>query len=185
MGASSDAELLMRFRRGDDRALGLLLERYERPLFLFLLGTLRDHHRAEDVLQDTFVEALKDLDRVDPAHLRGWLFTVAYHQAMLLRRRLAMQARRVPASDSNGAALLPDRQPDPVAQAISREEADACRSLLQRLPGPQREVIRQRLYEGRRFRDIAADMGCPLNTALARMHQGLQRLRMLQEARDE
>jgi RNA polymerase sigma-70 factor, ECF subfamily len=45
----------------------------------------------------------------------------------------------------------------------------------------QREVIRQRVYEGKRFREIAAALNCPLNTALSRMHEGLKRLRLLWE----
>jgi RNA polymerase sigma-70 factor (ECF subfamily) len=52
---------------------------------------------------------------------------------------------------------------------------------LEQLPAGQREVIRQRVYEGKRFREIAAALGCPLNTALARMHDGLKRLRLLWE----
>ena len=44
-----------------------------------------------------------------------------------------------------------------------------------------KEFIRQRVYEGKRFREIAADLHCPLNTALARMHEGLKRLRLLWE----
>ena len=43
------------------------------------------------------------------------------------------------------------------------------------------EVIRQRVYEGKRFREIAETLQCPLNTALARMHEGLKRLRLLWE----
>src|SRR5215813_8318877 len=89
----SDAELLARFRCGDDAALEHLLERYEAPLFQFLVGMLRDHHQAEDVLQETFVRALERLDGVDPEHLRGWLFTVAYHQALLARRRQKARQR--------------------------------------------------------------------------------------------
>ena len=50
---------------------------------------------------------------------------------------------------------------------------------MERLPAPQREVIRQRVFEGKRFHEIAAALGCPLNTALARMHEGLKRLRNL------
>ena len=41
------------------------------------------------------------------------------------------------------------------------------------------EVIRQRVYEGKKFREIAEALDCPLNTALARMHEGLKRLRLL------
>jgi RNA polymerase sigma-70 factor (ECF subfamily) len=57
--------------------------------------------------------------------------------------------------------------------------ADRCRELLSQLPEPQREVIRLHLFEGKRFREIAEHLGCPLNTALARMHQGLKKLRLL------
>src|SRR5207244_1301631 len=90
----ADATLLNRFRAGDAEALACLLERYEVPLFDLLLGMLRDRHRAEDALQETFVRALENLAGVDPAHLRGWLFTVAYHQAMLIRRRQQVRAER-------------------------------------------------------------------------------------------
>jgi RNA polymerase sigma-70 factor, ECF subfamily len=186
MGSFTDAELLSRVRRGDEQAFDALFERYEKPLFLFLLGIVRDYHRAEDALQETFVQALERLEGIDPGHLRGWLFTVAYHQGMLTRRKLASQQRHFPraAEDPDqvadaGAALIPRPQDDPALLAESHEEAQRCGELLRQLPESQQEVIRLRLYEGKRFRDIAADLGCPLNTALARMHQGLKKLRSL------
>ena len=55
--------------------------------------------------------------------------------------------------------------------------------LLDLLPGPQRAVIAARVFEGKKFREVAPHLGCPLNTALARMHEGLKRLRQLWEAR--
>jgi RNA polymerase sigma-70 factor, ECF subfamily len=172
----SDAELLERFHAGDALALETLFERYEEPLFHFLVGLLRDHHWAEDVLQETFVRALQRLDGVDPDHLRGWLFTVGYHQAMLARRRSKGRAT-VPGSDR-----LIDPNPIPALSAETADDARRLRELLDRLPAGQREVIRQRVYEGKRFKDIAAALGCPLNTALARMHEGLKKLRLLWEA---
>jgi RNA polymerase sigma-70 factor (ECF subfamily) len=175
---SSDGGLLARFRSGDERALDSLLARYEVPLFQFLFGILRNHHLAEDVLQETFVRALERLDGVDPDHLRGWLFTVAYHQAMLAKRR---QKNRPACGDVTQAELADDAEFDPQLQAQQREEASRLRDLLELLPAAQREVIRQRVYEGKRFREIAAALGCPLNTALARMHEGLKRLRLLWE----
>jgi RNA polymerase sigma-70 factor (ECF subfamily) len=172
-----DADLLSRFRDGDQRALEALLLRYEAPLFQFLLGMLRDRQQAEDALQETFVRALERLDGVDPDHLRGWLFTVAYHQAMLGKRRAKKDKATRP--------LLPDAatdgQPGPLRQAEQQDDARRLRELLEQLPSGQREVIRQRVYEGKRFREIAAALGCPLNTALARMHEGLKRLRLLWE----
>lgn len=184
MTEASDRELLEGFRAGDSHALEALFERYEAPVYQFLVGLLRDHHQAEDVLQETFVRALERLDGVDPDHLRGWLFTVAYHQAMLVRRKQKGRngLQRVISVDFVGDdERLPDPSPGPVREAERREEAEQIRALLEQLPPQQREVIRQRVYEGKRFREIAADMECPLNTALARMHEGLKRLRLLWE----
>ena len=119
MSDFSDATLLVRFQAGDEQALSALLGRYEGPLFQFLVGMLRDHHRAEDALQETFVRALERLDGVDPANLRGWLFTVAYHQAMLAKRRQKVRA----AGSLDASGPVPDRQPNPLQCALQQDEA--------------------------------------------------------------
>ena len=67
------------------------------------------------------------------------------------------------------------------------ETADDLRvvtELLAELPATQREVIRLRIFDNLRFREVAERVGCPLNTALARMHDGLKKLRALWEARN-
>ena len=177
MSSLSDAQLLTRFRSGDECALEALFERYEVPVFQFLLGMLRDHHLAEDALQETFVAALRGSDAADPEHFRGWLFTVAYRQAMLLKRR----GKKLPAPAPEPALVVADPAPCAAELAERQDEARRLRELLEQLPGPQRDVIRARIYEGMRFREIAEALGCPLNTALARMHDGLKRLRVLME----
>ena len=171
----SDRELLERFRAGDERALVHICARYEGPLFEFLVGLLRSHHQAEDALQETFVKALERLEGVGPDHLRGWLFTVAYHQAMLIRRR---QKNR-PAALEALLDTVVDPGPDPQRQAEQSDDARRLHELLDLLPTGQQDVIRQRVFEGKQFRDIATSLGCPTNTALSRMHEGLKRLRTL------
>lgn len=186
MTVVSDGELLARYRAGDECALETVFERYEAPVFQFLLGVLRNHHQAEDTLQETFVRALERLDGVDPDHWRGWLFTVAYQQAMLTKRR--QKARDKTGSRRGSAdsfARVADRADGPVYQAELRDEIRRIRALLQQLPAPQRDVILQRVYEGKRFREIADTLRCPVNTALARMHEGLKRLRILWKDVDE
>ncbi|MBA4064157.1 MAG: sigma-70 family RNA polymerase sigma factor [Isosphaera sp.] len=175
----SDAELLARFRGGDAAALEDLVARYEGPVFRFLFGVLRDHHAAEDALQETFVQAVRYADAVDGETFRGWLFTVAHRQAMLLKRR----ARRVPtqADELVLLGLVGDDGSD--ARAGRADDARAVRELLGLLPDSQRAVIAARVFEGKTFREVAAALGCPLNTALSRMHEGLKRLRLLWEAR--
>src|SRR6478672_10991296 len=97
----SDAELLARFRDGDSSALESLFLRYEGPVFRFLFGVLKDHHAAEDALQETFVQAIRHADAVAPESFRGWLFTVAYRQAVLIRRK----GKRLPAQADDGVLL--------------------------------------------------------------------------------
>lgn len=185
MAHLTDAELLGRFRAGDDRALETLFERHETPLYYFLLGMLHDSHQAEDTLQETFVRALERLEDVDPDHLRGWLFTVAYHQAMLHRRKEGVRKKRTLPSGptlqgaEDACAGAEDPLPGPFDLVQQADDARRVRELLDKLPPLQREVILQRIYDGKKFREIAEAMDCPLNTALARMHEGLKRLRLL------
>ncbi|MBN9118719.1 MAG: RNA polymerase sigma factor [Planctomycetes bacterium] len=176
---AADAELLARFRAGDAAALEPLFGRYEEPVFRFLFGVLRDHHAAEDALQETFVQAIRKADAVAPDTFRGWLFTIAYRQAMLLKRK----AKRLPAQ-ANDLALLELVGDEPADARLGvADDARHVRELLALLPDPQRAVISARVFDGLTFREVAAALGCPLNTALARMHDGLKRLRQLWEAR--
>jgi RNA polymerase sigma-70 factor (ECF subfamily) len=176
---SADAELLARFRAGDASALEPLFARYEEPVFRFLYGVLRDHHAAEDALQETFVQAIRKAEQVVPDTFRGWLFTVAYRQAMLQKRK----TRRLPAQ-ANDLALLELLGDEPADARIgAADDARHVRELLDLLPAAQRAVIAARVFDGLTFREVAAALGCPLNTALARMHDGLKKLRQLWEAR--
>ncbi|WP_033198421.1 RNA polymerase sigma factor [Gemmata obscuriglobus] len=177
--SDTDTDLLRRFQAGDSGALEALFARYEEPVFRFLIGVLKDHHAAEDALQETFVQALRNLDAVAADTFRGWLFTIAYRQAMLLKRK----AKRVP-TQADPLVLLGLVGDGPADQrADTADDARRVRELLTLLPGPQREVILARVLDGKTFREVAAALGCPLNTALARMHDGLKKLRQLWEAR--
>jgi RNA polymerase sigma-70 factor (ECF subfamily) len=177
---ATDAELLTRYRAGVSTALAELLDRYEGAVFRFLFGMLRDHHRAEDALQETFVQALRRVEMIEPATFRGWLFTVAHQQAVLQKRK----DRRVPTPADLPALLgLPAAGDGPEAEAARADAAVAVRGLLGLLPAPQQAVIRLRVFDGLRFREVADRLGCPLNTALARMHDGIKALRALWEER--
>ncbi len=175
----TDASLLARFRAGDTAALEPLFARYEEPVFRFLFGVLRDHHQAEDALQETFVQAIRKAEGVSPESFRGWLFTVAYRQAMLLKRK----ARRLPAQADDLALLQLVGDDSADARVGAADEARHVRELLDLLPASQRAVIAARVFEGKTFREVATALDCPLNTALARMHDGLKKLRQLWEAR--
>src|SRR5258708_6228098 len=92
MGRLTDQQLLDRFRMGDEYALEVIFERSEEKVFHFLMVNLRDHHQAEDALQETFIKALVGSESVIGERFRGWLFTVAYREAMLIKRKQKRRA---------------------------------------------------------------------------------------------
>lgn len=152
-----------------------LFGQYRDQLHQFLLGLLRNGAEAEDVLQEVFVRLVETWDSIEMGTVRGWLFTVAYHQALALRRRRKLHdsaleelwARPVWQADLAGSAD---------EQAMLDESSSAVRLAVQSLPQAQREVIERRMYRNQRFATIAAEMGCPLGTVLTRMRLALKKL---------
>ena len=62
----TDHELVADVRRGDERAFEALYERYQRRIYSFVLGMVKDHGRAEDVTQEVFVSALRRIRSPKP-----------------------------------------------------------------------------------------------------------------------
>ncbi len=139
----------------------------------FLLGVLRDAQLSADVLQRTFVKLVQRGHETREETRKAWLFRVAYHEAMAIRRREGVGERilRRVAWHTNGAAGPAD---EPV---IRFESVAAVREALEQLPPEQRQVVRMRIYEEKTFASIAKELRIPLGTALARMRSALTRLR--------
>src|ERR671911_767623 len=84
----SDHDLVRRVRRGDDRAFELLYERYQRRIFAFVLGMVKDHGRAEDITQEVFVSALRRMRETEqPLAFKPWLYQIAKNSCIDAFRR--------------------------------------------------------------------------------------------------
>jgi RNA polymerase sigma factor (sigma-70 family) len=139
----------------------------------FVLGVVRDPEAAGDVLQATFAKAIELGHTARSGSLKGWLFRVAYHEALTLRRR---QATR----DQAHRRLAPLRQraeERPEAGLIRGETVEAVRRALATLPAEQQRVVWARMYEDKTFAQIAAESRLPLGTVLTRMRLALEKLR--------
>lgn len=143
-------------------------------LLRFLRAVLRDEQLAQDVLQTAFARVAERGGEVAPGSLRSWLFQVAYREALALRRqrenRERLQAQRA-------ADLQRDGPPAPEEVVLRREVVDRVRAALESLPPEQRLVVRARIYEGKKFAEIARELGIPLGTVLSRMRAAMARLR--------
>ena len=139
----------------------------------FLIGLVRDPQLASDVLQATFTKLVERGHETQTETRKAWLFRVAYHEAMALRRRQAVGDRiyRNVAQGANGVAGAAD---EPL---VRLEAVEAVRAALEQLPPDQRQIVRMRMYEEKTFAVIAEELKIPLGTALGRMRTALIKLK--------
>lgn len=146
----------------------------------FILGVLRDPDLTADVLQVTFARALERGDEVREGSLKAWLFRVAFHEALAIRRRAKTGEAAMTRLAELGRAV--DALPE--ALLIREEEAVAVRMALEDLPNAQRKVVIARLYDDKSFSEIASDAGVPIGTVLTRMRLALDKLRNILRANE-
>ena len=154
---------------------------YGEQLRRFLIGVLRDSALAHDALQATFAKAVQQGHTAREETRKAWLFRVAYHEAMALRRRQGVDARamqKVAWSHREGTKSADE----PV---IRYETVASVREAIADLPAAQQQVVRMRIYEEKTFAAIAEELNIPLGTALARMRAAMEKLKKrLEEHQD-
>lgn len=153
-------------------AIGGLYREFAADLRAFLLGLLKDQHLADEVVQTTFAKAIFHYETIRNDNPRGWLFQVAYHEAMRLQRKRGVDRRA-----RRGLAWLRQRTETGPEEPLIREEVvQRVRESLASLPTEQQHVVRRRIEDDQTFAQIAAESGVPLGTVLTRMRLALQKL---------
>ena len=179
----SDEELVLALRSGNSDSLGQLVSRWQEPLFRFAFRILERREEARDVCQETFLRVLRQASRFqEGARFSTWMYQIALNLCRdQLRRRRRWRFLPVPVetTDGDGARFREegDDEPSPIEALERREKRAAVAAALADLPPDQREVLVLKEYEGLKFREIAAILGCPESTVKSRMYYGLSGLR--------
>jgi RNA polymerase sigma-70 factor (ECF subfamily) len=162
--------------RIDPNVVAGLYHEHAPELRRFVAGVLRNADLADEVLQNTFVKATEAGHTAREKTLKGWLFRVAFHEALALRRRRGVENKAI---QTLGYVVRPAEMAveTPAEMAGRRETIAKIRSALERLPADQREVVRRRIYEQEKFAAIARELDVPLGTVLTRMRSALAKLR--------
>ena len=191
----TDEALMVSFRRGDSKAFAVLVSRHRRGLFNFLLRSVNNPSRAEELLQEVFLRVIRAKSRYEQtARFSTWLYTIARNLCVdesrraKFRRTVSLDApRRGRDGDEresmidSTAAVQVEVDDEAMGPTIQRRVSAA----LDLLPDDQREVFLMRQLGGLSFKQIGKVVGAPENTVKSRMRYALEKLReQLKDLRD-
>ena len=165
----SDAELLEASRRGEREAFGVLVERYQDVVCAVSYSRTGDRALSEDVAQDTFIAAWRQLDQLrEVGRLRSWLCGIA--------RNLARKARRRSEREAPLERIVVFEGANPFDHAAEAESERVVRDALARVPEIYRDVLVLYYRDHRSVREVAAALGITEAAALQRLARGRQYL---------
>ena len=187
----SDADLVLRLRKGDQAAFAALVDRYHSRLTRFARSFTARPELAEDIAQETWLGLLRGLDRFEGrASLRTWLFQICANRARTLAAR---EGRLVPVdpTDPDSPTVDPARfdagggwtQP-PVPWSETGEDfelVERVRDAITRLPESQQQVVTLRDVEGLSAPEVCRILELTEGNQRVLLHRGRARVRAILE----
>lgn len=175
--------LLQRIREGDKFAFRAVVAQYQRPLFGFLgrMGLSQGH--AEEIAQETFIRAWKQLASYQPhkAEFSTWLYTIARNLALHELERASYQ-REQSAGDALPEQACEQLQPPEVL--AQQQEKQRLQAALRKLPLADRSALALAYLQELDMTSIARIEGCSLAAVKTRLHRAKEKLRELLENTD-
>jgi RNA polymerase sigma-70 factor (ECF subfamily) len=163
-----DRDLIKKARRGHVEAYNLLVSRWEKRIYNYILRLVGSREDAQDSTQDTFLKAYQSLGRLeDEGRFAPWLFRIAHNEAYSLLRKRRPEGE-MPAEIADGAERP---RMFPVELRLAVEGA------LGRLSREQREAVVLKIYQGFKFEEMAQVLDCPVSTVKSRLYTALELLK--------
>ncbi|MEK3725493.1 RNA polymerase sigma factor [Paenibacillus sp. FSL H8-0034] len=171
MEQSTDEQLVDQIRQGDEEAYRLLIERHKGYIYTLVYRMVEHRETAEDLTQDIFIKLYRSL-----AHFRGdakfttWLYRLTTNLVTDYRR--AQRRRPYEAILDKMKGWLINRQEEPEAMALQKEERQMVQQLLSELPDKYRLILYLYHYKQLSYQEIAEATQLPLKTIETRLYRG-------------
>ena len=172
--AVEDADLIRQAARGNVESYNLLVSRWEKRVYNYLLRITANREDALDLTQDVFLKAYQNLRKLDDSsRFAPWLYRIAHNEAYSMFRK------RRPEAD------IDELEPDAVETGIPvggssvfpMELSLAVSGALARLSPDQREAVVLKIYQGFKFEEISEILSCPVSTIKSRLYTALELLK--------
>jgi len=171
----TDEAAVARARAGDEEGFRVLVERHSRTVFRLAWRMTGNEHDAEEVVQETFLNAYRRLDRYEARSSFGtWIYRIAVNCSLdLIRAR----RRRTGAESSDTLLAFPSRDPGPDRLAFSGEVGDRVEQALGELSPMERTAFMLRHLEGMSLHEIALALDRNLDATKNCVFRAVQKLR--------
>jgi len=175
---SDDIELIARVLASDDRqAFGTLVHRHQEAVRAFLTRLARgDHARADDLAQETFIQAYRSLVRFQGgSQFRTWLLGIAYNRFRSAARRDPSAFAAAPAADADDAPPEPvDTAPAHTASSDLQHDLAAAVATL----SPEQQTVVHLCYrEGLSHSEASCVLDWPLGSVKTHLLRAREKLR--------
>ena len=165
----NDAELVDVVLRGDRASFAPLVQRHERVVMAVALGILRDQHAAQDVAQEAFLSAYRELGTLrSGARFGAWVLSIVRRRALRVARQRAKQSCDSVPLD---ALVAGDGQSNGLLEELLRA--------VDRLPEAQRHFVLLRYFDGLSVHEVAEATGRPVGTVTKYLSRAHGRLRQM------
>jgi RNA polymerase sigma-70 factor, ECF subfamily len=172
--AAEDADLIRQAARGNVEAYNLLVSRWEKRVYNYLLRITANREDSLDLTQDVFLKAYQNLGKLDnPERFAPWLYRIAHNEAysMFRKRRPESDVDDLEPESTGGGITVGGSSVFPIELSL------AVASALDRLSADQREAVVLKIYQGFKFEEMAEILSCPVSTVKSRLYSALELLK--------
>jgi RNA polymerase sigma factor (sigma-70 family) len=184
MKQENDVQLISKILGGDDTAFSTLVEKYQKGIHALVWRKIGDFHYAEEITQDTFLSAYKNISTLkEPSQFAGWLYVIANRLCINWNQRNKSKMQSLASTpmekierSSYNHHVLEQRE----AEATERRH-HLVKTLLEKLPESERTVITLYYLGGMKSKEIGKFLGVSVHTVTSRLHRARKRLAQEEE----
>ncbi|MFA7319540.1 MAG: RNA polymerase sigma factor [Parcubacteria group bacterium] len=163
----TDNELVEIVREHDPERYAELIERYQGKLFAYLYRLTGAREETEDLLQDVFIKAFRNLRSYDTSRkFSSWIYRIAHNEAVNHIKRRSLK-RFIPWEDitaTKDMLVMSSSEEGADIAHMREEERQEVDKVINRLPFKYRQVLVLRYYSDKSYEDISEILGKPINT---------------------